>query len=413
MSEGDFWPSSDPMFAATREDALQRLSVFSQKASRYSRERNHVVPDHTNVSRLSPAIRHRLITETEVAQKVLEKYAFSTVEKFLQEVYWRRYWKGWLAMRPHVWTSYLDDLKILKSGPEMAEVEKISQGQGSVLVMNDFAKELVETGYMHNHARMWFAAYWIHTLRLPWQLGADFFYRHLLDADPASNTLSWRWVAGLQTLGKTYLARRSNIEKYLSSDLLVGREKGLELLENPAALKPVPAIRVPAQQCLREKIPLGSGVTGLWIHEEDLSVEKLVEDQAVEKVILTGDSGFCDSGAFSKVKRKWFDLALSDAVKRCEKKFPNKVTVEKVKPFTQAICAWAEENDLSQVIAYWPEVGPLNDQIPGLKRALTSINIDLIFLERAEDESLRGYATGGFFSFWKKVEPSVRALKDL
>ena len=61
---------------------------------------------------------------------------------------------------------------------------------------------------------MWFASIWIFTLNLPWQLGADFFMQHLLDGDPASNTLSWRWVAGIQTKGKNYLARKSNIEKY-------------------------------------------------------------------------------------------------------------------------------------------------------------------------------------------------------
>ena len=61
---------------------------------------------------------------------------------------------------------------------------------------------------------MWFASIWIFTLRLPWALGADFFLRHLIDADAASNTLSWRWGAGLQTVGKTYLARTENIARY-------------------------------------------------------------------------------------------------------------------------------------------------------------------------------------------------------
>ncbi len=74
--------------------------------------------------------------------------------------------------------------------------------------------ELTDTGYLHNHARMWFPSIWIFTLRLPWQLGADFFLRHLLDGDPASNTLSWRWVAGLHTQGKLYLARPENIARY-------------------------------------------------------------------------------------------------------------------------------------------------------------------------------------------------------
>ncbi len=73
----------------------------------------------------------------------------------------------------------------------------------------------------HNHARMWLASIWIFTLRLDWQLGADFFLRHLIDGDAASNTLSWRWVAGLHTKGKHYLAREDNIARYTS-----GRERG-------------------------------------------------------------------------------------------------------------------------------------------------------------------------------------------
>ena len=61
---------------------------------------------------------------------------------------------------------------------------------------------------------MWFASIWIFSLGLPWTLGADFFLRHLVDGDPASNTLSWRWVAGLHTRGKTYAARAENIARY-------------------------------------------------------------------------------------------------------------------------------------------------------------------------------------------------------
>ena len=68
--------------------------------------------------------------------------------------------------------------------------------------------------HLHNHTRMWFASIWIFTLKLDWQLGADFFLRHLIDGDAASNTLSWRWVGGLHTKGKTYLAKADNIARY-------------------------------------------------------------------------------------------------------------------------------------------------------------------------------------------------------
>ena len=92
--------------------------------------------------------------------------------------------------------------------------EKAINAETQFDVFNDWVKNSKRNGYLHNHARMWFASIWIHTLELPWFLGADFFLKHLLDGDEAVNTLSWRWVAGLHTKGKSYLARPSNIKKY-------------------------------------------------------------------------------------------------------------------------------------------------------------------------------------------------------
>ena len=405
-SDSNFTGSSVAAFPDTRKDALRRLAEFSQKVSRYSRERNYVVPGHTNVSRLSPAVRHRLITETEVAEAVLKRYSFSTVEKFLQEIYWRRYWKSWLAMRPQVWTEYLAEIEELKKGTDMAQAQLISQGEGPIFVMNDFARELIETGYLHNHARMWFAAYWIHTMRLPWQLGADFFYRHLLDADPASNTLSWRWVAGLQTLGKTYLARRSNIEKYLHRDLLSGREEGLDLLVDPTVFQPVGAVSLPAQSLLYESEQAdlcNDSTTGLWVHEEDLSLTKIDEKFEIANVLITGDEQTWNERSYSPLKKQWLEKALRDSEKRCQEQFPNIVTLEKTKSLTDTVCQWAKQKQLTRIVVYQPEVGSLNDQFPALKRSLSGIGVSLVCLNHREDTMIQEHGKAGFFSFWKKV----------
>ena len=203
------------MFANTREAALAQLNHFIPASGKYSRDRNHVFPyQHHNVSCLSPAIRHRLLSEEEAAAAPLVRYASSTIEKYTQEIYWRRYWKSWLSLRPQVWDEYLAELPAIElSDSEQERYQKAISGDSGLAIMDLFTRELLETGYLHNHARMWWAGWWIHIARLPWQLGADFFYQNLLDADPASNTLSWRWVAGLQTPGKTYLPRRSNLGK--------------------------------------------------------------------------------------------------------------------------------------------------------------------------------------------------------
>ncbi|MGC6467201.1 MAG: FAD-binding domain-containing protein [Akkermansiaceae bacterium] len=406
----DFWPNSEASFAATRQDALGRLGEFAKTASRYAKVRNFVVPGHANVSRLGPAIRHRLITETEAAKAVLERYAFSTVEKFLQEIYWRRYWKSWLSMRPQVWTEYLSELEELKGGEEWERAERVMNGDGSVAIMNEFSKELRETGYLHNHARMWFAGYWIHTLRLPWQLGADFFFRHLLDGDPASNTLSWRWVAGLQTPGKTYLARRSNIEKYLHPELLNGNEQGLDLLGNPVARDPGEVTRIPPVLKTDDSLQGDGAPVGLWLHEEDLSAGELMSESGIDQVLITGDEGSWNEHGFSGVKKAWLKTALDDAAQRCEGHFNGRVALEVSHDREGAVARWAYENGLKRIVAVRPEVGLVNDRFFSLRHMLEKEGVTLAFIEREEDRPIASLGKAGFFPFWKKASSLVRSL---
>ena len=206
------------MFIPTRAAGLETLADFVPRAGRdYARDRNHDTgASRDNVSGLSPYLRHRLLTEREVVAAVLERHPLSSAEKFVQEVFWRTYWKGWLEQRPEVWRRYRRDLAELlpPGGSPSHDYEEAIAGRTGIDAMDAWVHELFDTGYLHNHTRMWFASIWIFTLGLPWQLGADFFYRHLLDGDAASNTLSWRWVAGLQTAGKTYLATASNISRF-------------------------------------------------------------------------------------------------------------------------------------------------------------------------------------------------------
>ncbi|WP_404818261.1 FAD-binding domain-containing protein, partial [Roseobacter sinensis] len=209
-------------FPPTRTAALERLSAFLPRAGRhYAARRNYDLGPgrHHGVSGLSPYLRCRLITEEEVLQAVLARHAPQAAEKFIQEVFWRTYWKGWLELRPGVWDEYRRDLRrqwddVQTQAGLRDRWEAACTGDTGIACFDGWADELVNTGYLHNHARMWFASIWIFTLELPWELGADFFLRHLLDGDPASNTLGWRWVAGIQTVGKTYLARPDNIAKY-------------------------------------------------------------------------------------------------------------------------------------------------------------------------------------------------------
>ena len=219
-------------FKPSREFAIQVLNEFIEKnLVEYSRLRNFDFgPDkRSNVSCLSPYVTHGVISEIEIIKKSLKKYSFVKNEKFIQEVLWRVYWKGWLELRPDVWTDFIIDLNKLKQEYKNNKnyLEAI-EGKTKIECFNTWVNELKNYNYLHNHARMWFASIWIFTLGLPWQLGAEFFMRYLFDGDSASNTFGWRWVAGIQTKGKNYVALEWNIKKFTNN-----RFSNIKLKENP------------------------------------------------------------------------------------------------------------------------------------------------------------------------------------
>ena len=200
-----------------RDEALSRLENFSNNnLGKYTANRNFDPgpENRNNTSLLSKYISHRIIDEQETIRSAYNKLPYKKIEKFVQEVFWRTYWKGWLEMRPQVWDDYNQDLNNLQNELNSSNYKEAIEGKTKIPCFNDWVLELKEFGYLHNHARMWFASIWIFTLGLPWQLGADFSLKHLLDGDPASNTLGWRWVAGLHTKGKHYLASEWNINKF-------------------------------------------------------------------------------------------------------------------------------------------------------------------------------------------------------
>jgi deoxyribodipyrimidine photo-lyase len=209
-------------FIPTREAGLKRLKEFAPLAGEtYSNERNFdfSFTKKNSVSALSPWIKHRLITEEEVLIEILKYHSPHSAMKFIQEVFWRGYFKGWLEQHPTVWSHHNE--KLIKEYTKLENNKFIKEnymsainGETGIECFDFWCEQLKSTGYLHNHVRMWFASIWVFTLKLPMELGADFFMLHLIDADAASNTLSWRWVSGLHTKGKAYAARASNIEKF-------------------------------------------------------------------------------------------------------------------------------------------------------------------------------------------------------
>ena len=223
------------MFEPNRDFACKKLIDFIENnLFEYSKLRNFDYgPDkRTNISCLSPYITHGVLSEREVMSLSLKKFPFVKIEKFIQEVLWRVYWKGWLELRPNVWRDYILDLNRLKQEykDDKNYLEAV-EGRTKIECFNTWVDELKRYNYLHNHARMWFASIWIFTLGLPWQLGAEFFMKYLLDGDSASNTLGWRWTAGVQTKGKNYVASEWNIKKFTNN-----RFSNIKLNENPVPI---------------------------------------------------------------------------------------------------------------------------------------------------------------------------------
>lgn len=401
-------------FPASRDHALERLNAFVPDAGRqYRAKRNHDFgpQQHTSVSQLSPYIRHRVISETEVLRAVLQHHTYSAAEKFIQEVYWRTYWKGWLEHRPAVWIRYLDAVARAYTALEAnADVKQAYLnaigGQTGIETFDAWAQELVTTGYLHNHARMWFASMWIFTLQLPWELGADFFLRHLLDGDPASNTLSWRWVAGLHTKGKTYLATANNIEKYASERFFADGTPpaGLQQLARRAQAlteEPQPPATPPALPTTPEPDPNAA----LILTEEDLLLEAPCNPAAVAVWLPNTALPRPNSKDVKQFKQQLGEDALRHAAQR----WPH-ATVCRQPHDTPGIVDWAQQLQLGQVMMPYVPQGHLRLQVEPLQQALRNIGCELNTFVRDHDRRAWPYASKGFFQLKKHIPDLLQTL---
>ncbi len=394
-------------FIPTRAAALARLEEFLPAAGRYSAERNYVRPGHDNISRLSPWVQKRLLLESEIVAAARDQWSFPAVEKFVQEVYWRTYWKGWLEQRPAAWTRWCEAVPRLRASltaEQRSKLEAALAGNTGIAGFDAWAQELVATGYLHNHARMWFASIWIFTLRLPWELGAAFFYEHLLDGDVASNTLSWRWVAGLQTPGKTYVAKGDNIAFYTDGE---HAPQASQLASTPFVIKeePLPKVAAWTEDASQVASLKAYDRIGLWVHPEDLAVEQ--GELAGLKVQAVNASWLADIrvlAGWSENVSTWTQAALRDGAMRAGNHFGAEVSLGESSDLATSLVEWAKQNELQAVVAYRPFVGPWLAEALAVESAMASAGISLIWRRRAWDAEHFPHATRGYFPFWERVK---------
>lgn len=271
-------PAPIPAAEGGRRAAERRLAAIDPL--RYGATRNHL---DGAVTRLSPYIRHGVLTLAEVRDAVFERLALVAPtpgprqgelfdartpalgwsaaqrragEKLISELGWRDYWQRlWQRLGDGIWV----DREPLKTGhpPESYAPDlpaDIASAATGLACIDGFAAELIGTGWLHNHARMWLAAYLVHWRRVRWQAGARWFLQHLLDGDPASNNLSWQWVASSFS-HKPYIFNRANLERFgaghhcTSCSLAAGGCPFAESYDTLQArlFRPSPASAVPPQ----------------------------------------------------------------------------------------------------------------------------------------------------------------------
>lgn len=388
---------------ATRVAALTTLEQFLSQVPAYAARRSYVTPDNTTVSRLSPYIRHRLISEQEVVGRVLERYQFAVAEKFVQEVVWRTYWKGWLERHPNVWFNCLaKEARYLEQdflSDDRKRYLQVIRAETELDFFNEWTRQLITTGYLHNHVRMWFASIWIFTFKLPWQLGAMFMYRHLLDGDPASNTLSWRWVAGLQTKGKSYLARADNIATYSEGRW---RPAPGDLAETAIKIQDDAAAEGPGLQGL-EYTGLPQEPYGVVTTSDDLSVEQEAAlFQGARSVGVLGGLGVDRhaNGRESELVATFQYHSEQDALERLG-------ALGRYLESEDEIIGWAREIGVQQVVFVVPGVGFKRAVASSAWRCLVAQGISCVWYQRDWDAGLQRLADRGFFPFWERIKKRI------
>ncbi|RKE94172.1 FAD-binding domain-containing protein [Sulfitobacter guttiformis] len=383
-------------FPPSAAAAYARLAEFAPYAGQdYAKKRNFDLGGavsggpsaHSHVSTLSPYLRMKLLDEGDVSRAVLNQMTPGAADKFIAEVWWRTYWKGWMEQRPTVWTAYRDDLARLHNEVQTQSGlrqrwEAACLGETGIDPFDHWARELAQTGYLHNHARMWFASIWIFTLKLPWQLGADFFLRHLLDGDAAVNTLSWRWVAGIQTQGKTYLAEASNIAKFTD-----GRFIGVKGLADSAV--PVTAPAQPNRQEIAQIAPYDGAPAdrvGLLLHSDDIVAPPL------------------DALGVTPVSTAYLDCTTAQSPWRTasmvtdfRKALVHDLTTQAMMLDADvSVSDWASAQGLDRIITPHAPVGAVRSALRHVRKAGT---VPVTEIRRPIDSAAWPLATAGFFKF--------------
>ena len=354
---------------------------LSTKIKDYGSLRNYDYgPKEINhVSKISPFISHRLLFEYQIIKDIKLRYRGNEVNKFIEEVYWRIYWKGVLENKPCIWEDFINK-KV--DNYDLNSYKMAIGGETNIPYFNSWIEELKTYNYLHNHTRMWFASTWIFVLGLPWELGARLFFKYLYDGDAASNLLSWRWVGGLQTKGKRYLFNPQNLKKFSNGRFCVKHISNQDIF-----LKDDFEVTF-SDEIYKSNMEKSSNY--LMMFENDLHVNSL------KKIINKYQKVF-----LIELDTKHRHIAISDSVAQFKQNLRDEFALN----FSNIeIISSLELIDklkgISSVDLIYPSIG---DNYEFIKRIRENNNIKVKNLVRPEDLYAWKFAKRGFFKFKENI----------
>lgn len=394
-----------------RVAALAALRAVQPQA--YERSREFLAGD---VTRLSPYLRHGVLTLAEVRDFALGAVREpSHAGKLINEFAWRDYWQRlYFQLGEGIWQdreAYKTGFRAPDYAPELPAA--VVDGTTTLVCIDSFSRDLRELGYLHNHARMWMAAYVVHWLRVRWQAGARWFLEHLLDGDPASNNLSWQWVASTFS-AKAYIFNRENLQRY-TDNVYCSRcphastgtcpfDASYEDLTEELFPRLVDAGAMPEAPRPYSKAPSGGAAksgpqaTGkplVWVHTDSLNPELAAFAQWPQSAaVFVFDTGWIGPQAIS-LKRLVF-------LAECLRELPAHVQIRFGDPAEEVLAA-AREAGAERVVALRTPDPRLRAAGAAVERVMPVTWLD----EPAFVSGTREFELKRFSRYWQRAQSSA------
>jgi deoxyribodipyrimidine photo-lyase len=371
-----------------QEEGKKRWRTFQTQIGKYHLTRNFDLgPEKhaTATSNLSQWITHRTLLERTLLKDLEHLEASEGLEKWRDELIWRLYFRSYLFHHPEIW----QDLRLHTPAP--------STPKSSVVPFLAWVQELETTGYLHNHARMWLASIWIFQKGLNWKEGALWMYTRLLDGDIASNTLGWRWVAGLHTKGKAYHASSTNILKFTD-----GRFSDTTLpLRQSDCIREIPL--APESRAELHVLPNQTLNLGLLLHPLDLSAEWPTEFQSKPTVLLPLHKDrvpYQDAGSAA--------INLTQVSGTLFPDIPIEPDLNPSQPLADTLQTLALKWQIDAWVTPFPGVGPYLDLFLTYLKADANQGIPLYFITDPLDLFIFSLRESSYFGFRKTFHKRLR-----